>query len=350
MAYATKKKLADNSIVPLGSNLYGTCSTASATAQKDVAMPDFNVLVSGVTIHVQFTNGNTASNPTLKVGSTSAVAIKRNGSLGGKWENGSVISFTYDGTNWVQNDADESSNTTYTLTKSGNRITLTGSDGSTVSVVDENTEYGLSFSNGILSLVPSGNTPTVTIPDNDTTYTITTSGANLIVTDSDGNTDTISMASVINAFEANLTSKSSLTTSDFIRVVGSDNVSYKQSVSSMKTAMGIDALSIKTDIDISLSTTGSTNFTITTNRSGKKNDIYVVDFILQANQGISSTSEMSLGTVSIAPLSSMGTALVRSNDTRIVGALLISNNGSVYLRLTEPVNENQFLCVSMCGY
>ena len=41
-------------------------------------------------------------------------------------------------------------------------------------------------------------------------------------------------------YEKDLGQKSSLTTSDFIRVVGSDNVSYKQSVSSVKTAMGVD--------------------------------------------------------------------------------------------------------------
>lgn len=107
MAYATKKQTA-NGIKPLGSNLYGICNSASATPTKTVNMPDFDVLVEGVTIHVQFVNGNTASVPALAVGSTSAVQIKRNGSLNGAWENGAVVSFTYDGTNWVQNDSDVS--------------------------------------------------------------------------------------------------------------------------------------------------------------------------------------------------------------------------------------------------
>ena len=105
MAYASKKKLSDNSIVPLGSNLFGVCATASGTATKIVTMPDFNVLVEGVTIHVHFDHSNTASNPMLQVGSTSAQAIKRNGVMSGVWEDGSVISFTYNGTNWVQNDS-----------------------------------------------------------------------------------------------------------------------------------------------------------------------------------------------------------------------------------------------------
>lgn len=123
MAYITKKTTVDG-IKPIGSNLFGTCSTASGTAQKDVVMADFDVLVSGVTIHVEFANANTASNPTLKVGSTSAVAIKRNGTLSGKWGNGAVISFTYDGTNWVQNDADTDTNTTYGISVSGGNVGL----------------------------------------------------------------------------------------------------------------------------------------------------------------------------------------------------------------------------------
>lgn len=139
MAYITKKTTV-NGVKPIGSNLYGTCSTASDTAQKTVAMADFDVLVSGVTIHVQFTHKNIASNPTLKVGSTSAVAIKRNGATDGKWKDGSVISFTYDGTNWIQNDADDDG-ATYTLSKNGGNITLTGSDGSSSSVTVEEETY-----------------------------------------------------------------------------------------------------------------------------------------------------------------------------------------------------------------
>lgn len=106
MAYITKKTTV-NGVKPIGSNLFGTCSTASDAVQKVVTMADFDVLVSGVTIHVQFTHKNTASNPTLKVGSTSAVTILCNGASEGNWEDGAVISFTYNGTNWIQNDASE---------------------------------------------------------------------------------------------------------------------------------------------------------------------------------------------------------------------------------------------------
>lgn len=103
MAYASKKKLSDNSIVPLGSNLFGVCTTASGTAQKDVTMPDFNVLVEGVTIHVYFANANTASNPTLKVGSAEARSVS------GEWIANSFASFTYYNGSWIQNDVQEGS-------------------------------------------------------------------------------------------------------------------------------------------------------------------------------------------------------------------------------------------------
>lgn len=108
MAYITKKTTA-NGVKPIGSNLYGTCDTASTSVTKAVSMLDFDVLVVGVTIHVRFTNSNTARNPLLQVGSTSALPILCNGESGGKWEQNSIASFTYDGTHWVQNDAESDS-------------------------------------------------------------------------------------------------------------------------------------------------------------------------------------------------------------------------------------------------
>lgn len=51
-------------------------------------------------------------------------------------------------------------------------------------------------------------------------------------------------------YEQNLAQKSTLTTSDFIRVVGSDNVSYKQNVSSVMETMGLGtAINNGTDLN-----------------------------------------------------------------------------------------------------
>ena len=49
-------------------------------------------------------------------------------------------------------------------------------------------------------------------------------------------------------YEKDLAQKSSLTTSDFIRVVGSDNVSYKQSISDVMDVMGVDGLMMPSNI------------------------------------------------------------------------------------------------------
>lgn len=94
----------------VGSTLYGTCSTAAGTAAKVVACADFDHLFTGVTIHVKFTNSNTAANATLNVNSTGAKNLCRYGttrvgaSTRNSWGAGAVVSFTYDGTSWVMND------------------------------------------------------------------------------------------------------------------------------------------------------------------------------------------------------------------------------------------------------
>ena len=104
--------------LPIGSTLYGTCSTAAGTAQKDVTCANFDKLITGVTIHVKFTNSNTHATPTLKVNSTTAAQIMRYGttkpgtSEAASWMAGSVVSFTYDGTYWQMNGW---INSTYTI-------------------------------------------------------------------------------------------------------------------------------------------------------------------------------------------------------------------------------------------
>ena len=129
----------------IASTFYCTCSTAAGTAQKDATPSDscvFNnsYLITGVTVFVKFTETNTNGAATLKVGTSSAKPIKCFGTTAtgqtetGSWYAGSVVSFTYDGTNWIQNDYKYNTNTTYTLGTSGNNITLSPNLGSMQSV------------------------------------------------------------------------------------------------------------------------------------------------------------------------------------------------------------------------
>lgn len=94
-------------------NFYGTCTTAAGTVQKDVTLidnADMFALETGVIVRVKITNANSATNPTLKVGSTDAKPIMRFGTTtasttaNSSWESDSIITFIYDGTNWLMAD------------------------------------------------------------------------------------------------------------------------------------------------------------------------------------------------------------------------------------------------------
>ena len=95
---------------------YGTCSTAKGTVAKVATVDGVTELKTGITIAVKFTAENTSTNPTLKVNTLDAKAIKRYGttavgtSATASWQAGAVVTMTYDGTNWVMHDWN---NTTY---------------------------------------------------------------------------------------------------------------------------------------------------------------------------------------------------------------------------------------------
>lgn len=111
MSYAGQVEVGSGVTSPVASTLYGICNTAAATAAKVVALPDYDELVTGTTVHVKFTNGNTAENATLQVGSTAVKPIYQYGTTAPgtttatSWAANSVVSFTYDGTAWRMNDS-----------------------------------------------------------------------------------------------------------------------------------------------------------------------------------------------------------------------------------------------------
>lgn len=85
---------------------YCTCSTGASTADKTASLDGF-VLDTGASVKVKFTNTNTAANPTLNINSTGAKSIMQYGTtVAGttateSWDDGAVVEFVYDGTNWV---------------------------------------------------------------------------------------------------------------------------------------------------------------------------------------------------------------------------------------------------------
>lgn len=110
MSYISELQVDDDAVVPVGSSLYGVCNSLASSSNKTVTLSNFDTLVNGVTIHVKFIHGNTAtlnSQFLLAVGTATA---KRVYNPGGRmnWSAGAVISFTYDSTDqaWIVNDSD----------------------------------------------------------------------------------------------------------------------------------------------------------------------------------------------------------------------------------------------------
>lgn len=80
---------------------YGVCSTLSATQAKTVILSTSGFsLVTGATVHVEFTYTNTVASPTLNVNSTGAKFIMTNGVTYAYWTAGQTVTFTYDGSYW----------------------------------------------------------------------------------------------------------------------------------------------------------------------------------------------------------------------------------------------------------
>ena len=109
MGFGSKIRI-NNTDHSIASSLYGTCTDSAGTVGKTVTCADFDTLITGVTIHVKFTYGNTATSPTLNVNGTGAKPIYSNGTtVPGKtkltsWYDNAIVSFTYDGTAWRMND------------------------------------------------------------------------------------------------------------------------------------------------------------------------------------------------------------------------------------------------------
>ncbi|MCR5219190.1 hypothetical protein [Treponema sp.] len=97
---------------------YGTCATASATAEKVVILNCSHVtLTAGFTMRVKFTYENTASSPTVTLqtsdGTTvsSGVYIREYGTTAvgsGAWLAGEFVTLIYDGTEWFVDNAKDS--------------------------------------------------------------------------------------------------------------------------------------------------------------------------------------------------------------------------------------------------
>ena len=148
-----------NNIYPVGSLLYGTCDTAANTAAKvvnsgNLTTDSFTILPTGITIHVKFTNSNTIANPTLKIGNTDAKSIKKAGTTAvgqtaaTSWIAGAVVSFTYDGTNWVMNTGIDSNDMRTPASKAPEDVSTAASIGTSTRYAREDHVHKIAVAQG----------------------------------------------------------------------------------------------------------------------------------------------------------------------------------------------------------
>lgn len=114
----------DEHQIAIGSSAFGTCNSLANASTKEVVIPGF-VLKEGTTIHVKFSNSNTASSPKLRVKPSDSASnndcpevnlLLYDGQNVGTdnitgWPSGSILTLTYDGTSWIRDlslNSDES--------------------------------------------------------------------------------------------------------------------------------------------------------------------------------------------------------------------------------------------------
>lgn len=122
----------DSGFITSPNVVYCTCGTATSTVAKvaTIVSGSLSSLNTGDQAIVKFTYANSATNPTLKVGSTTAKNIKKYGSTApgtsaaSSWQANSCILFVYDGTDWQMCDWN---NSTYSEISSTNIKNSTGS-------------------------------------------------------------------------------------------------------------------------------------------------------------------------------------------------------------------------------
>lgn len=109
---------------PFDKPYFGTCSTAEATQVKVVSCPDFE-LKTGSRIAVQFTYGNSASQPKLNVNGTGDKFICNTDGMSviaDIWRDKETVDFVYDGSWWIAIGCLYATTAYYGLTKLSSSI------------------------------------------------------------------------------------------------------------------------------------------------------------------------------------------------------------------------------------
>ena len=180
--YIGKMNPGDGTQHSLGSTAFGVCDTAADTVAKTVDMTGFT-LITGATIHVQFTNGNNAASPTLNVNSTGAKPILIDGGNILGCAAGSMLTLTYNGTGWKQDTQEAIAQKTFTgLIGSANNVANASFYFGTAMPTDYEVPWGLIYR---IYAVAAGETRAQAMAEVEVdgigTYILTTKAWNTIV-------------------------------------------------------------------------------------------------------------------------------------------------------------------------
>ena len=225
--------------IAIGSSAYGECDTAAGTKAKTVNIPGF-VLNKGTTIYVKFINRNSASNPTLNVSNTGAIAIMQYGGTAAGttdsttgWYAGAVVPLTYDGTNWVKTQGYNSNTNTVLRTYTGNanyEYPLLAQS-STANATTAWTEYTTSYKD-YYGIIPNSSATRATI--NTSTGHITVPGG--ITADITGSATSVPLSGVTGA--TNLAAIEALTGSGFLKRASNNTWSFGSAVTGITLTSG----------------------------------------------------------------------------------------------------------------
>ena len=204
MGYVNKIQIDEDATHLIEPTLYGTCSTAAATAIKDVTLDSFT-LIPGVQIAVKFTVTNTAAASSLKLRVNSSNAddakpIKYRGADlpdKGTLANKRVYLFLYDGTNWEfigDIDTDTNTNTVQRTFRSSSNVELpiAGINASNSATATYNTSSSISSGSYASMYAAIPNTVANLATINPSTGKITVPGG--VVADVTGNASTATNA------------------------------------------------------------------------------------------------------------------------------------------------------------
>lgn len=256
MGYVNKIQIDEDAAHLIEPTLYGICSTAAATAIKDITLDSFT-LIPGVQIAVKFTVTNTAavSGLKLRVNSTNADDAKpikyRGADLPdkGTLANKRVYLFLYDGTNWeFIGDIDTNTNTNTlqrTFRSSSNvELPIAGINASNSATATYNTSSSISSGSYASMYAAIPNTVANLATINPSTGKITVPGG--VVADVTGNASTATNVALSGVTDAeNLQAIEALTgTSGFLKKT--DENTWSLDTSSYVTSSGVTSITIKT--------------------------------------------------------------------------------------------------------